>query len=70
MCKQNLICLFLQPIHSRIKFYFPQFKNYLMCKFCHAKVLVNFNLTVQFIHNSSLDLDTLLAVVVNLHRTT
>lgn len=34
-----------------------------MCKFCHAKVLVNFNLTVQFIRNSSLDLDTLFAVV-------
>lgn len=41
-----------------------------MCKFCHAKVLVNFNLTVQFILNSSLDLDTLLAVVVILHSTT
>lgn len=41
-----------------------------MCKFCHAKVLVNFNLTVQFIHNSSLDLDTLFAVVAILHKTT
>lgn len=39
-----------------------------MCKFCHAKVLVNFRLTVQFIQNSSLDLDTLLVVVMILHN--